>query len=156
MENSASTPLEVIQKFLANTTNPDVMRPIIADDATYVSLNFNDPELQKILPWTGTYKGAQAFIDTFAGVNAFWTIQAFEVQDIFAADEKVAVFGSFTYTSRTLNKKVTSPFSILAKVKDGKIYHFMFMEDTFATSGTFRITPAGKFHSNPKEKAFDL
>jgi ketosteroid isomerase-like protein len=156
MENPVLTPLQVINKFLSNTTNPDVMRPIITDDATYISLNFSDPELKRILPWAGTHKGAQSFIDTFAGVNEFWTIQAFEVQDIFSEGEKVAVFGSFTYTSRTLNKKVTSPFSILAKVKDGKIYHFMFMEDTFATAGTFRITPAGKFHSNPKEKAFEL
>lgn len=156
MENSLATPLEVIKKFLANTTNPDVMRPIIKDDATYISLNFSNPELQKILPWAGTHKGPQSFIDTVSGVNKFWTIQAFEVQDIFSEGEKVAVFGSFTYTSRTLNKKVTSPFSILAKVKDGLIYHFMFMEDTFATAGTFIITPAGKFHSDPDKNAFDL
>jgi len=157
MENSTATPLEVIQQFLANTTNPEVMRPIVADDATYISLNFDNPELKKILPWTGTYKGGpQAFIDTFAGVNKFWTNQDFQVQDIFSADEKVAVFGSFTYTSRTLNKVITSPFSILAKVKDGKIYHFMFMEDTFGTAGTFRKTPAGTFHSDPEEKPFDL
>ncbi len=156
MENPISTPIEVINKFLANTTNSDVMRPIITSDATYISLNFSNPELQKILPWTGTHVGAQSFIDTFAGVNEFWTIQAFEVQDMFSEGEKVAVFGTFTYTSRTLNKSVTSPFSILAKVKDGKIYHFMFMEDTFATAGSFRMTPAGTFHSDPKAKEFIL
>lgn len=151
------TPLETVQLFLANTTNPDVMRPIISSDATYISLNFNNAELQKILPWTGThYEGAEAFVNTFAGVNEFWTIQAFEVQDIFSEGEKVAVFGTFTYTSRTLKKQVTSPFSILAKVKDEKIYHFMFMEDTFATAGTFRMTAAGKFHSDPKGTSFDL
>jgi ketosteroid isomerase-like protein len=156
MENLVSTPVEVINKFLANTTNPDVMRPIIVSDATYISLNFNNPELQKILPWTGSHIGAQSFVDTFAGVNKFWTIQAFEVQDMISEGEKVAVFGTFTYTSRTLDKTVTSPFSILAKVKDGKIYHFMFMEDTFATAATFRITPAGTFHSDPQGKEFNL
>ncbi len=84
-----------------------------------ISLNFNNPELQKILHWAGTHhEGAKGFIDTFAGVNEFWTIQTFEVQDIFSEDEKAAVFGSFTYPSRTLNKQVTSPFSILAKVKE--------------------------------------
>jgi hypothetical protein len=150
------TPKEVIELFLANTTNPEVMRPIINSDATYISLNFENAELQRILPWTGTHKGAQAFIDTFAGVNEFWTIQAFEVQDIFSEDEKVAVFGTFTYTSRTLNKQITSPFSILAKVKGEKIYHFMFMEDTFATTGSFRVTAAGKFQSNPNEPEFEL
>ena len=151
------TSKETIELFLANTTNPDVIKSVVDSQATYISLNFDNPELQKIMPWAGThYEGAKGFIDTFAGVNKFWTIQAFEVLDIFSEDEKVAVFGSFTYTSRTLNKQVTSPFSILAKVKNEKIYHFMFMEDTFATAGSFRITSAGTFHSDPKATELEL
>jgi|SRR5690606_25068961 len=151
------TSKEIIELFLANTTNPDFMESVVDPDATYISLNFNNPELQKIMPWAGTHhEGAKGFIDTFAGVNKFWTIQDFEVQEIFSEDEKVAVFGSFTYTSRILNKEVTSPFSILAKVKNEKIYHFMFMEDTFATAGSFRISPAGTFHSDPNGTEFEL
>ena len=151
------TPKEIIELFLANTTNPEITQEIIDINATYISLNFKNPELQKILPWAGTHhEGAKGFIDTFSGVNRFWTIQDFEVQEIFSEGEKVAVFGSFTYTSRTLNKQVTSPFSIFAKVKEGKICHFMFMEDTFATAGSFRITPAGTFHSDPKRNEFTL
>ncbi|CAM3651765.1 MULTISPECIES: nuclear transport factor 2 family protein [Sphingobacterium] len=151
------TPKETIELFLANTTNPEVIESVVDKNATYISLNFNNPELQSILPWAGTHhEGAEGFINTFAGVNEFWTIQDFEVQDIFSENEKVAVFGSFTYTSRTLNKQVTSPFSILAKVKDEKIYHFMFLEDTLATTGSFRITPAGTFHSDPNGIEFKL
>lgn len=75
---------------------------------------------------------------------------------MFASEEKVAIFGTFTYTSTTLDKAVTSPFSIIAKVKEGKIYHFMFMEDTFATTATFRMSNAGKFHSDPQGEPFDL
>lgn len=151
------TPKEIIELFLANTTNPDVIKSIVDSDATYISLNFSNPELQKILPWAGShYEGAKGFIETFAGVNDYWTIQAFEVQDLFSENENVAVFGSFTYTSKTLNKQVTSPFSILAKVKDEKIYHFMFLEDTLATTGSFRITPAGTFHSDPKGTEFKV
>jgi hypothetical protein len=40
--------------------------------------------------------------------------------------------------------------TILAK------YHFLFLEDTFATAGTFRITPAGTYHSDPKGTEFKL
>jgi len=151
------TPKEIINLFLANTTNPDVIESVVDPKVTYISLNFDNPDLQKIMPWAGTHhEGAKGFIDTFAGFNEFWTIQDFEVQDIFSEDEKVAVFGRFTYTSKTLNKQVTSPFSIFAKVKGEKIYHFMFMEDTFATAGSFRITPAGTFHSDPKGTQFRL
>lgn len=59
------------------------------------------------------------------------------------------VFGSFTYTSKTLNQQATSPFSILAKVRNGKIYHFMFMEDTFATAATFKVSGKVTYHSDP-------
>ena len=156
-DTKMKTPRETIELFLANTTDPDIIRSVVDPNATYISLNFNNPELQKIMPWAGTHhEGAKGFIDTFAGVNDFWTIQAFEVQDTVSENEKVAVFGSFTYTSRSLDKEVTSPFSILAKVKEGKIYHFMFMEDTFATAGSFRLTPAGTFHSDPNGTKFEL
>lgn len=151
------TPLETIELFLANTTNPEIMASIVNPKAAYISLNFNNPELQKILPWTGTHhQGAKGFVDTFAGTNEFWSIQGFEVRDLFSEGEKVAVFGSFTYILRTLDQQVTSPFSLLGKVKDGKIYHFMFMEDTFATTGTYILTPAGTFHGDTDQTELSL
>ena len=53
-------------------------------------------------------------------------------------DDKVAVFGRFTYTSTKLRKTVTTPFAIFCKVHDGKVAYMQFMEDTFATSASFR------------------
>jgi len=37
-------------------------------DATYVSLNFDNPELKKFMPLAGTHKGAQALPGAFAAV----------------------------------------------------------------------------------------
>jgi hypothetical protein len=51
------TPTEVVRQFLANTTNPTIVRSLVAEDAGYVSLNYDNPDLKKILPWTGTGKG---------------------------------------------------------------------------------------------------
>jgi len=78
--------------------------------------------------------GAEAFISTFTRVATYWTIEAFEISDLFGSAEDVAVFGSFTYLSVSLGQAVRSPFSIHATVKDGKIAFFQFMEDTFATA----------------------
>ena len=50
------------------------------------------------------------------------------------------MFGSFTYRSNPRGKSFTSPFSIHAKVKGGRIVYFLFMEDTFASSRSFRST----------------
>lgn len=150
MSKTISNSVDVVNKFLANTTNPDVMRTFVAPDATYISLNYEDEDLHKIMMWCGTKKGVEAFIENFANIWECWEALNFEPWDIFGDGEKVGVFGTFTYRSYTLNKTVTSPFSIFAKVKDGLIYHFQFMEDTFATAASFRIGSAGKFHSNPK------
>ena len=35
---------------------------LVAEDAVYISLNFENPELEQIEPWTGTRKGRQIYI----------------------------------------------------------------------------------------------
>ena len=55
MSTSPSEPMEVVKKLLANTLNPDVVRELVASDATYISLNYDDPDLQRILPYAGTH-----------------------------------------------------------------------------------------------------
>ena len=57
---------------------------------------------------------------------------------MFASDENVAVFGDFRYKSHPLGKVVSSPFSILVKVVDGKVTYLQFLEDSYATAASFR------------------
>jgi hypothetical protein len=47
----------VLQQLLENTKNPKVLGQLMTPDALYVSLNFNNPELKKVMPWAGTHKG---------------------------------------------------------------------------------------------------
>jgi ketosteroid isomerase-like protein len=133
--------LSVVMEFLSNTA-PDKVEAaaerLVAPDATYVSLNFDNPELKKILPWTGTRKGPKAYSYTFMRVANYWNIEDFTVTDTIASGENVAIFGRFTYRSVTVGHVFTSPFSILAKVRDGKMTYFQFLEDTYASSSSFR------------------
>lgn len=135
-----SKPTEIVSDFLSNTA-PDKIEAaadrLVAAEATYISLSFDNPELKRILPWAGTSSGRQAFIDTFIGVAKYWNVEDFQVTSLFGADENVAVFGSFTYRSKTRNHLFSSPFSIHAKVKNHQIVYFQFMEDTFASSRSF-------------------
>lgn len=136
-----STPATaVVADFLQNTA-PDKIQAaadrLVAADATYISLNFDNPELKKILPWAGTATGREAFVSTFIGVHRYWAIEDFQVNSLFGEGEDVAVFGSFTYRSVTRQKSFRSPFSVHAKVKDGKIVYLQFMEDTFASTRSF-------------------
>ncbi len=125
------------------------MRRLVAPDATYVSLNFDNPDLRRIMPWAGTRTGPEAVLDTYTRVGRFWRSEAFEVGELFGDGGNVAVFGRFTYRSATLGKAVTSPFAILAKVSAGQVVFMQFMEDTFGTASTFRSGGVATYRSDP-------
>ncbi|WP_220131470.1 nuclear transport factor 2 family protein [Enterobacter sp. RHBSTW-00994] len=145
-------PLDVVNAFLMNTAPDKVSsaaQQLVAPDATYISLNFNNPELKKIEPWAGTSKGPEAFVSTFSRVAKYWKIVDFTVEDIFASGDNVAVFGNFTYRSTGIGKQFNSPFSIHAKVKAGKITYFQFMEDTYASASSFRVSGDWEVKTDP-------
>ncbi len=147
---------QAIQKMLNDPTNPEVIDALVAPDATYVSLNYENAELKKIMPWAGTGTGPQAVLSTYAQVGRYWKNEGIEIKDSVEAGENVAVFGSFTYRSNTLGKAITSPFCIFAKFKEGKIVYMQFMEDTFGTASTFRSGGTWNFRSNPEGPEVEL
>jgi uncharacterized protein len=145
-----ANPKEVVQTLLKNVRDPKTVMELCAPDVVYVSLNYTNPDLHKIMPWCGTSRGPDAILKTFRDVAEFWAVDSFAPEEIFGEAGNVAVFGRFTYTSAKLKKTVTSPFSILFKVKDGKITYMQFMEDTFCTASSFRSGGTWKFQSDPQ------
>ena len=144
-------PKDVVQAFLVNSGKETVKHAaeaLVAEDATYVSLNFDNPELEQIEPWTGTRKGRQIYIDTFSNVGTYWEVNDFQVTDMLAEGELVAVFGQFTYTSVEVGHRFTSPFSIKARVENGLITYFQFMEDTYASARSFRSSGSWEIRNN--------
>jgi ketosteroid isomerase-like protein len=89
-------------------------------------------------------------------VSRYWTVDDFQIQDTFENGSGAAIFGTFTYTSNTLGKTVTSPFAVLARVENGKLSYVQFMEDTFATVRSFR--ESGEYHikANPDGGETDI
>ena len=99
-------PTELVSKLLANATNLDVVNELVAEDATYVSLNYHDPDLtavsrtkikievaartaliaSQIEPWCGTHKnaGPAAVHKTFVDVGTFWEVLDFQIYAIFS------------------------------------------------------------------------
>jgi ketosteroid isomerase-like protein len=148
-------PIDVVQEFLAGAFQPDkiadVVDRLVADDATYVSLNYDDPELHQLMPWAGTKRGKDAFIDNFTGVTTRWTNEAFEITDTVEQDQKVALFGSFTQRSVTLGQAVTSALVVFATVDDDRITYFQYMEDTFATARSFRESGTWTIRADPQD-----
>ena len=125
-------PKDIVSRLLANTSNEDVMKELVAPDATYISLCFSNPPLHQIMAHAGSHpeEGAQAIISTFANVDKIWANEDFKIEALFGEGADVAVFGRFTYRSRSLGKVYTSPFSIHCKVENGRVVYMLFMEDT--------------------------
>jgi ketosteroid isomerase-like protein len=131
-----ASPAQILQTLLANPLDLEKVRSLTTRDVTYVSLSEHNPELKRFMPWTGTHKGPESIVEVLGGVGRTWETKAFAVRDVLEQGDTVAMFGSFTYRGRESGKEITSLFSILAKVKDGRVHYLQFMEDTFGTSGT--------------------
>ena len=143
------SPKDVLRAILADPTNPEHVARLVAPDATYVSLNFSDPDLKRVMPWAGTWKGPAGIVQTFVDVARYWDERQLEEIALFGDDRYAAVFGRMTYRSTVLGKQVVSPFCVYVEVADGVCRHMQFMEDTFATANSFRSGGEWVIRSNP-------
>jgi ketosteroid isomerase-like protein len=146
----------VLQELLQNTSNLKVLRQLMTPDATYVSLNFDNPELKKIMSWAGTHKGPQELIEVFTAIQRSWKTLDFKVTDAIEQGDRVAFFGSFTYKSIVTEKEITSPFALLARFEGDKVAYVQFLEDTYGTAGSFKTGGATRFHSDPSGKEVEI
>ncbi len=78
---STQTKVERMQALLNDPLNVDLVDKLIAKDATYVSLNFDNPELKAIMPWTGTGTGPRAVLDTYRQVGHYWKNEGLKITD---------------------------------------------------------------------------
>jgi uncharacterized protein len=146
----------VLQRLLQNTTNIEVLEQLMTSDATYVSLNFDNPDLKKIMPWAGTHKAPQSLPEVFAAIQRFWKTLEFKVTDAIEQGSRVALFGSFTYKSNATGKEITSPFGLLARFEGEKVAYVQFLEDSYGTAGSFKTGGSTRFHSDPSGKEVEL
>ena len=152
----STTLTAVLQELLQNTSNLKVLQQLMTPDVTYVSLNFSNPELKKVMPWTGTHKGPQELSDVFVAIQRFWKTLDFKVTDTIEQGSRVAFFGSFTYKSNVTGKEITSPFSLLARFEGEKVAYLQFLEDSYGTAGSFKTGGTTRFHSDPSGKDVEV
>jgi ketosteroid isomerase-like protein len=145
-----------LQDLLQNTTNLKVLRQLMTPDVTYVSLNFDNPELKNIEPWAGTHKGPQELSDVFVAIQRCWNTLDFKVTDTIEQGNRVAFFGSFTYKSNVTGREITSPYALLARFEGDKVAYLQFLEDSYGTAGSFKTGGATRFHSDPSGKEVEV
>lgn len=112
----AKSPVAIVQELLSDPTNPEVVNRLTTPDVTYVSLNYKNEDLRKLMPWCGTYTGPEAIINTFVRVQHYWDKHDILIDTAFGEGENVALFGRMEYQSTMLGKSVVSPMAIYARV----------------------------------------
>lgn len=130
------SPVEVVNMLLSNPLDIENVRSTTTPDVLYVSLNKNNPDLTRILPWAGEHRGPEEIVKAFQGIYTMWDALGFEVKTAFGQGEDVAVFGEFTYRSKAVGKTAPSPFGMHIKLVRGKICYVLFLEDTFGTTSS--------------------
>jgi ketosteroid isomerase-like protein len=155
----ARHPKDIVQSLIDNITDEVSVRELVSPDAVFVCLNFDNPELKTLLPWTGSSEGphaVSAIVETFSRMFFYWDVERFEVIDLIGEAEHVVVFGKLTYRSTSLGKVASSPFAMHARVCDEKVVYLQWLEDTYATASTFRVRGSWYVHSDPEGKGFDF
>jgi Domain of unknown function (DUF5069) len=72
------SPLEIINGILENPKDIENVRSLTTKDVTYVSLNYRNPDLKRIMPWCGTSLGPESIVKTFLYVGRFWKVKSFK------------------------------------------------------------------------------
>jgi hypothetical protein len=80
LEPTAMThdPLAVVQTLLQNPLDLDHVLSVTTDDVRYVSLDADNFDLTRILPWAGEHRSPQAFVKAFKGIYRVWECKAFD------------------------------------------------------------------------------
>jgi ketosteroid isomerase-like protein len=133
-----SANVRLVRDFMQHFTDLASFDRYLAPDVEYISLNWENPELRRIMPWAGSHKGIAAFRECAQQIADSWDILRFDFERVMGEGDDVAAFGRFVYETKMLKQQTHSPFAIWAKVRDGKISFFQFLEDTYHTAASFR------------------
>jgi len=77
-------------------------------DVTYVSLNEDNPERKRYLPWTGTNHGPKPSSALFEGIGGRGRPRLSEVREVLVQDDKVAMFARSRIAAAS-PAEITSP-----------------------------------------------
>lgn len=91
------------------------------------------------LPWIGQRSGRCAVRDFIGETRRLLERVRFDVEDILASDDRVAVVGGLVTRIVATGKTIESAFAIVLTISDnGEIVRFQMLEDSFAVSRAAR------------------
>jgi len=149
------TPTEVVRQFLASTTNPTIVKSLVAEDATYVSLNYDNPISKRSCRGPAPAKVPRHSLTRLrASVSSgrFWLSLPKNCSALVKTSPSLAIHLQIEDAGKNRRISLLDSF----RVHDGKIVYFQFMEDTFATAASFKSGGSSIFHSDPNGKEIEI
>jgi ketosteroid isomerase-like protein len=108
------------------------MSPLMADDMVWQ--NEGDPDL----PWIGTWEGKETIFGFLGTFSQNVQVAHWENQDAFASGDTVAVFGRMKLLLTGSGAETEEfTFALRAKVRDGQVVMWNWLEDSYAVSQAF-------------------
>ena len=146
----------VLQQLLQNTSNLRALQQLMTPDATYVSLNFDNPELKKIEPWAGIHKGRRPYLMSLRQSNASGK-HSISRSPTLLSRVFVSPCSPFLRTDRTRPGRKSHRHSAFWRASRGdKVAYLQFLEDSYGTAGSFKTGGATRFHSDPSGREFEV
>jgi len=128
------TPIETTQSFFQHFGSGKI-EEMVAQFITAESVL--DNPLPASIPFGGVYAGPAGFVryaqEIFAGIN----IEMFEIDEMFAAGDRVTVLGCERSRSLATGRHYEMAWVHVLTVRDGKILHMREYNDTAAMAAAF-------------------
>lgn len=128
------SPIETTRTFyelFANGRIEEMLARCVAPDAVL------DNPLPAPIPFGGIYQGHQGFVTYAQQIFAGIQIELFEIDEIFAQDERVVVIGRERSRSLDTDKKYTMSWVHILTVSEGLVRHLREYNDTAAMAVAF-------------------
>lgn len=134
MDAESQATLDTVMAFMGamGSGDMDTLTGLMADDMVWAN------EGDRGMPWIGPWNGKSQILDFLGVFGANLETTLWENEDVLASGDTVAVFG-------TMNARLTKSgkesgaftFALRAKVRDGQVVLWNWLEDSYAVSTAF-------------------
>ncbi|MEM0977203.1 MAG: nuclear transport factor 2 family protein [Pseudomonadota bacterium] len=134
MDATSQASFDTVMAFMDAMGGGDMetMNTLMADDMVWHN------EGDASLPWIGETVGKENIFQFLGIFSSNLSVTKWENEDAFASGDTVAVFGRMNGTTTKSGQEVGEfTFALRAKVRDGQIVLWNWLEDSFAVSQAF-------------------
>lgn len=111
----------------------ETMGQLMADDMVWQN------EGDKNVPWIGPWDGKESIFEFLGIFSANFETKLWENEDVLASGDTVAVFGTMNAGMAKSGKETGNfTFALRAKVRDGKVVLWNWLENSYAISEAYR------------------